>query len=152
MITKHGTLSGYSYHHCRCDACRSVKSAYDQAWRRSKKGVTGRGNPVSSEKGTFPSQAAAAKAHGVSERTIGYHLDQYGDLSRLGKTFRRPRATRARRITIGPRSWPSIALLADYVGSPPETVRGWLRRNDRQRLLAALMAADARAATVRAAE
>lgn len=32
MAIPHGTLSGFSYHKCRCDECRAVKKAKDRAY------------------------------------------------------------------------------------------------------------------------
>lgn len=47
-----------------------------------------RGNPVIGPDGTvYSSQASAARALGVHNKTIRWHLDRYGDLSMLGMLY-----------------------------------------------------------------
>ena len=100
--------------------------------------------PVKGPDGTiYISHGAAAKALGVSKRTIGYHLDTWGNLDRVGREAARLNASRRRPITIGNRQWVSVALFADYIGHQRETVRNWVRKGDMDRIIGALMKADA---------
>lgn len=103
--------------------------------------------PVIGPDGTvYPSHGAAGAALGVSKRTIGYHLDRHGNLNRVGRVAARQNHPMRKAVTLAGRQWPSVALLADYLGLHHETVRRWRRVGDVERLLGALMKADAKAA------
>lgn len=141
----HGTASGYTHHGCRCDACREARNAY----RRSRYGKTGlpKECPCATPDGRqFRSQAAAASALGIHPRRITYHLDRYGDLSRIGQPQRHSKGGHPHPVRIGPREWPSRKALADHIGRQPATVRRWISQGHMECLLSALMAADAREA------
>ena len=137
---RHGTVSLYNQG-CRCDKCRAGKAAYSRAWR-NRNGCAPWGNIVAHKGKRYPSQAAAARALGVSERTIAYHLERYGHLDNLGKKMRRPDRETGKPVCIGTRSWPSRAAFGRYVGVTPDAARNWFERGDMQRIIAALMKAD----------
>lgn len=69
-------------HGCRCDTCRAANTAYSRAYRR-RMGMMPRGNPTEHNGTIYPTQNAAAAALGVTDVTIRYHLNRYGDLSRV---------------------------------------------------------------------
>jgi hypothetical protein len=69
-------------------------------------------NPCASPLGKFPSQNAAAKAHGVPCQTVHYHLENYGHLNRLGKGTQ----GRAAPQEIDGISYPSKAAIARAMG------------------------------------
>lgn len=140
----HGTVSAYSQG-CRCADCKRAKRDYSREYRRAK-GAMPHGNPVYHNGVHYPSQAEAAAALGVTQRTIAYHLDTYGDLYRVGsgkRTQLRPKR-RGDGVRILVRKWASKSDLARYLGRSERTVRHWFARGDLDSLMAALMAADAR--------
>ena len=59
-----------------------------------------RAQPVRGPDGIiYPSQAEAARVFGVKPGTIFYHIDRYGDLSRLGTSSGTPVVWRGKRYT-----------------------------------------------------
>jgi len=108
---------------------------------------------------TYIGQEAVALAAGVAVQTVQYHLLHHGNLDRLGVGHQCnwPKDGRgARKCPVAKfgREWPSISALARDIGKSEAQVRRWLNAGDDDRLLAALMAADARrtAAAMRDAE
>lgn len=97
---------------------------------------------------------AVARAAGVHHRSISYHLRVHGHLDRLGAGQKRkaPQSA-ARGVVAHGRAWPSRAALARDLGVSGPTISRWLAHHP-DRLLAALMAADARktAAAMREAQ
>ena len=92
---------------------------------------------------------AVAEAAGVTQRTVSHHLTKHGSLDRLGQgPGRYPgsgdnlRRTRSKPIA----GFPSIRAFADHVGVARQTAELWIREGKADRILAALMAAQARAA------
>ena len=139
-----GTTSAYVCG-CRCAECRAAKQAYNRAyWRRQ--GRTEKGNPCATDDKVFKSQSAAARALGVSTSTISYHLNRHGDLSRIGKPRGGTTGGNKVPVRIGPRTWPSRSDFFRYLGITEGVGRNWIRCGYADRLLAALMAADARGA------
>lgn len=97
---------------------------------------------------------AVAQAAGVTKSTVLYHLVTYGHLDRLGTGQRRRKPQNAARTVVAHgRLWPSRVALARELGVSPPTASRWLAHHP-DRLLAALMAADARktAAAMREAQ
>lgn len=140
---KHGTTSAYRRHGCRCTVCRDAARAFDREyWRR--RGRQPIGNPCEADGKTFPTQREAAKALGVSKSAVTAALNRHGDLSRIGKGRGHSKGGRKNPVKIGPREWPSRKALAEYLGTTPDAVRGWIRRGNQDRLIAELMKADAR--------
>jgi hypothetical protein len=94
-----------------------------------------------------PSIRAAASAHGVSSRTVAYHLDTHGDLSRLGSGRSRPKCQNAAKTTVVfGREFPSRTAAARCLGISVSQFNRW-RHPDastamRDMLLAALMRAE----------
>ncbi|AKG94563.1 hypothetical protein Shpa_53 [Paracoccus phage Shpa] len=74
--------------------------------------------PVIDAKGqAYPSVRACARAYGVHRQVVSYHLDTYGDLSRLGMGQRRVNPQNAAKpVRIGPLSWPSATAAAADLG------------------------------------
>lgn len=141
----HGTHAAYRHHKCRCEICVSFIRAYDREyWRR--RGRQPKGNPVEHDGVTYPTQADAARTLGVSTSAICAALNADGDLSRIGKTRGHSKGGRKNPVRIGPRVWPPRKALAAYLGESEDTVRGWFRRGCMERLIAAVMRADAREA------
>ena len=102
---------------------------------------------------------SVARAAGVTKAAVRYHLERHGNLDRLGAGQSRKGYPGWRPGNIAPvdkfgRHWPSQRALAREVGRPEGTVSWWLRLGYDDRLLAALMAADARktAAAMREAQ
>ncbi|SFX48364.1 hypothetical protein SAMN04244548_01202 [Paracoccus pantotrophus] len=98
-----------------------------------------------------PSIRAAARAHGVTRRTVAYHLDTHGDLSRLGSGQSRPRCQNAAKVTrIGPHEFRSRVEAAKWLGISVSQFNRWAHPNAKaslkDRFMAALMQADRRAA------
>lgn len=94
---------------------------------------------------------AVAAAAGVSPHTVISMLNKHGNLDRLGVGRGRHHTNRSGGQNRKPvarfgRQWPSLTALAVEVGHSISTVTSWLNRGDDDRLLAALMAADARRA------
>lgn len=128
----------------------TIHPDFTSAMKRPDAAILANCLPVIGPDGTiYPSHAAAAAALGVSNRTIGYHLDRHGNLNRVGRVAARQNHPMRRAVTLAGRQWPSVALLADYLGLHHETVRRWRRLNDVERLLGALMKADAKSARSR---
>lgn len=143
-LIRHGTITAYNRHKCRCAECRARKSEY----RLQRKGLPTlpRETPCVLPDGSVaPSQNAAARALGVSGRGIAYHLNRYGDLSSVGRHRGAPRSGPRKSVQIGDRSWPSRTALARYVGERPQAICKWIGRGDMDRLLGAIMRADAAA-------
>lgn len=139
-MTRHG-ISRYAMG-CRCDICRAAKREYSTAWRRDH-GIAPPGNPVRHNGVTYESQAACARALGVQAKTIAYHLNTFGDLSRLGKRKKR-RPSSKDRFLFGYRFWDSRKAFAEHVGIPERTVRHWVAKGQVGKLLMALEKADAK--------
>ncbi|HUH39358.1 MAG TPA: hypothetical protein VL024_00665 [Castellaniella sp.] len=96
---------------------------------------------------TYIGQEVVARAAGVTGPTVAAHLSRYGNLDLLGVgrgNHGKQRATASRPITIGGREYPSIKDCALAHGIRPGTAQRWVRDGRHDRLLAALMAADAR--------
>jgi len=99
---------------------------------------------------TYTGQRAVAEAAGVAEGTVSSHLRTHGHLDRLGLGRGRhgnSRPPRTRPIRIAGRSWPSIAAFARSVGMSPRTAQKAVRAGRGDKLLAALMTADAKRRT-----
>lgn len=140
---QHGTLSGYIVHKCRCDDCKRVKSRSDREYR-DRKGRKPKGNPCTIDGVTYPSQSEAARQLGISTSCISYHLNRHGGFSR----FRKPAGGRngglKKPVTIGNRTWPSQMALARYLGISEECLRWWTKQNHAEKIMVALLAADAK--------
>lgn len=147
---KHGTVGTYKRYRCRCDECREAMRAYDLAYHR-KRGRLPRGNPCEADGVTYASQNAAARATGKSKSTVCYHLTRRADLSRLGKPRAHNNGGRKKAVRIAGRQWPSQVALAEYLGRPVGSVRGWIRHENMNALIGALVVADAREAKNRKA-
>lgn len=145
MTFKHGTVNGYSKHKCRCQRCRKAKREANRAyWAR--RGRAPMGNPCQTPDGrTFPSQAAAAMALGVSQQCISDNLSRNGTLDMVGIRRTGRNGGFKRPVRIQGREWPSRSALARYLGVSDYSVRDWLRRGAIDRLVGALMKADAKA-------
>ena len=94
---------------------------------------------------------AVAAAAGVAPHTVISMLNKHGNLDRLGMGRGRHHTNRSggqnrKPVALFGRQWPSHTALAAEVGHSVSTVTRWLNRGDHDRLLAALMAADARRA------
>lgn len=108
---------------------------------------------------TFIGAKAVAQAAGVSQSVVYSLLNRHGSLDQLGvgrgahHTNRSGGHNRKPVAWLG-REWPSLTALAAEVGCSISTVTRWLDTGDDDRLLAALMAADARktAAALKAAD
>ena len=86
---------------------------------------------------------AVCRASGMSVGAVMAHLDRHGHLDRLGRRLSGGNVTSRRPVETFGRHWPTMTDLARYVGRPVTTVKVWLDNGDDDRLLAALMAADA---------
>lgn len=91
---------------------------------------------------------AVARAHGVSRKTVAYHLDTHGDLSRLGRGKARPGCQNAaKRTAIFGREFPSRVAAARHFGISISQFNRWTRPDAsaamRDMLLAAMMRAEA---------
>ena len=150
---KHGTINSYKRHGCRCAPCRAAATASVTRYRRScgVRPIGETGNLCEKDGVIYPSQSEAARALGVAESTIAYHLTKYGNLDRVGAPRAHSKGGGAKPVRIGHREWPSRPEFASYLGVRVTTLRGWLRRGDMQRIMGALMKADAQAANVRIA-
>ena len=100
---------------------------------------------------TYIGAQAVAAAAGVVPSTVISMLNKHGNLDRLGMGRGKHHTNRSGGQNRKPvarfgRKWPSLTALADEVGHSISTVTRWLVRGDDDRLLAALMAADARRA------
>lgn len=93
---------------------------------------------------TYLGQSAVARAAGVHQSTIHYHLTRHGHLDYLGIGTGRHQNHRppSRPIRVGRREWPSIAALARHLDKPPRILYRWLRDNRHERLLKELILAD----------
>lgn len=109
----------------------------------------------------YPSIEAAARALHVHQSNICRHLALHGHADNVG--IRKPGGQVGRRvlhmekpIRIGEREWPSRKALADYIGWPrPRVTRAFGGQGTaamRDRVLAAVMAEDARRAQQRLKE
>ncbi len=148
---KHGTLYAYKARGCRCKKCRRANADACRDYSRSR-GTPAIGHVCKTSDGRrFRTQTEAAAALGVNKGTVSYHLNRYGNLDRIGNTpgGRAPR--RCKPIQVGTRTWESNAALERYLRVRPGRVYDWLRRGDMDRLIAALMRADAAAAAARMA-
>lgn len=93
---------------------------------------------------TYIGRDAVAKAAGVGVTIVDYHLRVHGHLDRLGQGQHRQRPQAAAKpVEAHGRTWPSRTALAGELGVSLTTACRWVRADD-DRLLAALMAADAR--------
>jgi len=96
---------------------------------------------------TYLGQEAVALAAGVAPQTVADHLRVHGNLDRLGVGRGRHTshaAPASKPISDGSTEYPSIAAMARAAGVRPKTAQNWVRSGKADRLLAALMAADAR--------
>lgn len=97
---------------------------------------------------------AVAEAAGVRHGNVSYHLRVHGHLDLMG-TDRRGAKNRggSKPVNAAGRRWPSRGALARELGVCVPTISRWLAHHP-DRLLAALMAADARktAAAMREAQ
>lgn len=142
---KHGTIYGYKKRGCRCDKCRAANKEHCRAYSR-KAGVMPQGQVCELPDGRLVgSQVEAAAALGVCKSTVTHHLNRYGDLKRIGAKPGGKAPSRCKPVRIGSRTWESSAALERYLGVNPGRVYDWKRRNDMNRLMAALLRADAAA-------
>jgi len=96
---------------------------------------------------TYIGQRAVAEAAGVAEGTVSSHLRTHGHLDRMGIGRGRhgnSRPPRCRPVCIAGRSYPSIAAFARSVGITPKVAYRAVRTGRGDKLLTALMAADAK--------
>jgi hypothetical protein len=138
----HGKYRTYQCHGCRCDLCRAAnaKRARDNYARKHTRPL---GEPVRDRDGEIhPSHSAAAAALGVARQTISYHLSRHGDLTRLGGK-RGGLNLHGKRIELMGRSWRSMSALARELHVTRATVVYWIDHGQRDKILAALMKADA---------
>lgn len=106
---------------------------------------------------TYIGQKAVALAAGVAPKTVAGHLRAHGNLDRLGVGRGRHASHAAplsKPISDGRTQYPSIAAMARAAGVRPRTAQRWVRDGKHDRLMAALMAVDARktAAAMREAD
>ena len=146
----HGTLYAYRTRKCRCEECRTVYLAATVQYRREcgMRPMNETGNPCEKDGILYPSQRAAARALGITDSAVEYHLARYGNLDRVGGPRSHTKGGGCVPIKLAGREWPSRVAFADWLGVPITTVRGWLRRGDTDRLMGALMKADAKAAAL----
>lgn len=144
---QHGTANAYYHHGCRCMDCRLFHRNYQREWRR-RNGIHEPGSPTEVNGRVYPSQAAAARALGRGPWVIRYHLDRWGDLSRVGKKPGRVHRMGGRKIPFNfmGRSWLSVSEFARCVGITCSTAHRWIKNGDNARLLAAVMKAEAKQA------
>ena len=100
---------------------------------------------------TYIGAKAVAAAAGVAPHTVISMLNKHGNLDRLGMGRGRHKTNRSggqnrKPVALFGRQWSSRTALAADVGHSISTVTRWLNRGDNDRLLVALMAADARRA------
>lgn len=100
---------------------------------------------------TYIGQEAVAAAAGVTAHTVSALLNRHGNLDQLGVGRGNHRGKRRGGGNAIPvdrfgRRWPSRASMAGDLGVSLSTVQRWIAAGDDDRLLAALMAADARKA------
>lgn len=100
---------------------------------------------------TYIGQVAVAAAAGVQPHTVSALLNRHGNLDQLGAGRGNHRSNRKGGQNAVPvarfgRAWPSQAALAAELGVSPSTVQRWVATGEEDRLLAALMVADARKA------
>ena len=101
------------------------------------------GNPVEVNGVVYPTQRAAAEVLGVTERAISYHLNKYPDFSRIGKKTGGGKGGRKNPVEFLGREWQSVSALAHYVGVSHSTMWKWIRTEDKQSIIGAIMRADA---------
>ena len=87
--------------------------------------------------------STVAKAAGVAEHTVSYHLNRHGNLDRLGVVHGGNRGACGKPVVLFGRRWPSRTALALYVGRCDSRVSCWIRQGRHDLLLAAIMQADA---------
>ena len=75
----------------------------------------------------------------------------YGNLDRIGASRGHSKGGIKKGFGFMGRKWPSRAEFSRYVGLSDPMVRGWIRRGKADRILGALMKADAKAASVKVA-
>ena len=96
---------------------------------------------------TFHGQQAVADAAGVSRSVVGWHLEKHGHLDLLGKGRGRHgshKSNKSRPLLVGPHGFPSVSAFERAAGLGKGVAARWLRMGRHDRLLAALMASDAR--------
>ncbi|UFM64220.1 hypothetical protein LOS78_01735 [Paracoccus sp. MA] len=164
---KHGTSTAYIRHKCRCDACRSAETERQRRWRaRWIAGVAGSRSqnstvvvPVSVRGTVYPSITAAARALGVMPSTISGHLSKHGHCDLVGVGYKGPNRNKGGHHStpclIHGRKFRSIKAAADYLGvGYPGLYKAMTRGMSpavSDKLLVALMRADAAAAAARMA-
>lgn len=82
----------------------------------------------------YPTQRAVAEAAGCHPDTVWNHLDQNGDLDRLGCYVPGPRL-----VELDGKSWPSRKAFADYCGVAANTVSDWICRGRHDLMRRAVM-------------
>ena len=88
-------------------------------------------------------QKAVAEAAGVTQGVVSWHLNTHGHLDRIGLGPSNAHLPR-RPVDLFGRSWPAMSEMARALGLPLSPAKAWLDKGHTDRLLAALMAADAR--------
>ncbi|AZV00181.1 hypothetical protein pben1_p24 [Paracoccus phage vB_PbeS_Pben1] len=87
--------------------------------------------------------AAVAEAAGVNARTVLYHLDRHGDLSRLGigsGGHNQKPGRRGRQVSLCGRRWNSIQAMAHDLGISSKAAHRYIRAGNVDGLIRALMA------------
>ncbi|WP_108500506.1 hypothetical protein [Paracoccus indicus] len=135
---KHGTIYAYKGRGCRCSACRKANRDTCRVERR-RRGVLPLGNPCQLRGKAFASQVKAALAAGRSKSTISYHLNQHGNLDRLGAKPGRPNTSRCKPVRVGSHEWPSQSALDRALGVPAGTVSRWIDAGNLDTLAGAVM-------------
>lgn len=102
---------------------------------------------VQSPLGTFPCVHTAAKAHGVSYKTVYSQISKHGSLDKLGTGTARPNNTRKPRVyTMADGRKMTARQIAEHTGKPMRTINWWIRNGHADRIMAVLVAADMEAA------
>lgn len=94
----------------------------------------------------YTGMSAIASAAKRDRRTIVHHLRVHGNLDRLGVgrgCHDNHQRKNQKPVSIMGRSWPSRAALAKYTGLPRKAVSKWVAEGQLDRIIIALMAADA---------
>lgn len=90
----------------------------------------------------YLSQKLVAKAAGVVPGTVACHLLRHGHLENLG-IGRGRHCNHARTASKPIGTWPSQAALARAAGIKPKALNKWVRHGKSEKILLAMMRADA---------
>lgn len=107
-----------------------------------------RAQPVIVRGTAYPSQAAAARAFGLTRNVVATLLARHGHLDMLGTGNKGRRPANSRPVVIYGRTFPSLAAASRSLGLSAHQMQRWCANQSRpyfrDLILSALMAADAR--------